>query len=124
MALDKERFEWLLSKGLRHGGSTHSVEDVISALHSGELKAHFSEDGMIMTKFAEYPERKVLELFMAIGDQDAISKIFSDQVVDYGHDVGADYVRAIVRPGLVDLFKSLGAKSRGTMMYRPLATEV
>lgn len=124
MGLDREKFEWLLSKGLRHGGSTHSVEDVLSALHSGELKAHFSEDGMIMTKFAEYPERKILELFMAVGDQDAISKIFSDQVVDYGHDVGADYVRAIVRPGLVDLFKSLGAKSRGTMMYRPLTTEV
>lgn len=124
MALDREKFEWLLSKGLRHGGSTHSVEDVIAGLRSGELQSFHNDDGMIMTMIADYPQKKVLEMFMALGNQDAISSLFDKEVVNYGQEIGADYVRAIVRPGLVDLFKSLEGKPRGTIMYRALGAEV
>lgn len=124
MGLDREKFEWLLSKGLRHGGSTHSVEDVIAGLRSGELQSFHNDDGMIMTMIADYPQKKVLEMFMALGNQDAISSLFDKEVVNYGQEIGADYVRAIVRPGLVDLFKSLEGKPRGTIMYRALGAEV
>jgi hypothetical protein len=124
LALDREKFEWLLSKGLRHGGGTHSVEDVIASLQSGELQAFHNDDGMIMTMVADYPQKKVLEMFMALGNQDAISSLFDKEVVNYGQEIGADYVRAIVRPGLVDLFKSLEGKPRGTIMYRALGAEV
>lgn len=124
MALDREKFEWLLGKGLRHGGSTHSVEDVIAGLRSGELQSFHNDDGMIMTMIADYPQKKVLEMFMALGNQDAISSLFDKEVVNYGQEIGADYVRAIVRPGLVDLFKSLEGKPRGTIMYRALGAEV
>ena len=124
MALDREKFEWLLSKGLRHGGSTHSVEDVVAGLRSGDLQAFHNDDGMIMTMIADYPQKKVLEMFMALGNQDAISSLFDKEVVNYGQEIGADYVRAIVRPGLVDLFKSLEGKPRGTIMYRALGAEV
>jgi len=124
LALDREKFEWLLSKGLRHGGSTHSVEDVVAGLRSGDLQAFHNDDGMIMTMIADYPQKKVLEMFMALGNQDAISSLFDKEVVNYGQEIGADYVRAIVRPGLVDLFKSLEGKPRGTIMYRALGAEV
>ena len=124
MGLDREKFEWLLSKGLRHGGSTHSVEDVIAGLRSGELQSFHNDDGMIMTMIADYPQKKVLEMFMALGNQEAISSLFDKEVVNYGQEIGADYVRAIVRPGLVDLFKSLEGKPRGTIMYRALGAEV
>jgi hypothetical protein len=124
LALDREKFEWLLSKGLRHGGSTHSVEDVVAGLRSGELQSFHNDDGMIMTMTANYPQKKVLEMFMALGNQDAISSLFDKEVVNYGQEIGADYVRAIVRPGLVDLFKSLEGKPRGTIMYRALGAEV
>lgn len=124
MALDREKFEWLLSKGLQRAGDTHSVQDVIAALQSGELQAFHNDDGMIMTLVADYPKKKVLEMFMALGNQDAISSLFDKEVVNYGQEIGADYVRAIVRPGLVDLFKSLEGKPRGTIMYRALGAEV
>jgi hypothetical protein len=124
LGLDREKFEWLLSKGLRHGGSTHSVDDVIAGLRSGELQSFYNDDGMIMTMTANYPQKKVLEMFMALGNQDAISSLFDKEVVNYGQEIGADYVRAIVRPGLVDLFKSLEGKPRGTIMYRALGAEV
>lgn len=124
MALDREKFEWLLSKGLRHGGDTHSVEDVIASLKSGELQAFYNDDGMIMTTLAEYPQKKVLEVFMALGSQEAIAELFTNEVIPHGEAVGADYARAMVRPGLVDLFKGLDCKPRGTMLYREFGAEV
>ena len=124
MGLDREKFEWLLGKGLRHGGSTHSVEDVIAGLRSGELQSFHNDDGMIMTMIADYPQKKVLEVFMALGSQDAISDLFTNEVVKHGEEVGADYARALVRPGLVDLFKGLDCKPRGTVLYRAFGAEV
>jgi len=124
LGLDREKFEWLLSKGLRHGGDTHSIEDVIAGLQSGELQAFHNDDGMIMTMLVQYPQKKVLEVFMALGNQEAIANLFTNEVIPYGEAIGADYARAIVRPGLVDLFKGLDCKPRGTMLYREFGAEV
>ena len=123
MALDREKFEWLAEKGLRHGGSTHSVNDIIDGLRSGNLQSFHNEDGMVITMLAEYPEKKVLEMVLALGTQDAIRPLIAHDLVEYGNNHKADYIRAMVRPGLIDFFKGLGGKTKGAMMYRQLGLE-
>lgn len=116
MALGREKFEWLLKKGLRRCGDTHSVQDVVDALQDGRMQAIYNDDGLIVVQIINYPQKRVMDIFMCVGDLRAISDL-KPQLVDYARDMGVDFGRAFVRPGLVDPLLKLGWKKGGTVMF-------
>ena len=54
MALGKEKFNALMLKGLRRAGETHSLDDVVQALHRGHMQVLYNADAAIVTQEARF----------------------------------------------------------------------
>ena len=119
MALDKENFNALMLKGLRRAGETHSLDDVVQALHRGHMQVLYNEDAAIVTQITQAPRKRVLDVFMALGELGAVAALSPD-LIERARSAGAEFGRAYVRPGLVDPLKAMGWTSRGEVMFYKL----
>ena len=108
-----------MRKALRIGSDTHSLNDVIGCLERGEMQAFWNDKAVIMTSLVQSPQRKYLEIFMSAGEMDAVLELFP-QVEEWALDHGAEFGRAMVRPGFERIFKERGWKKKSVVMeYYP-----
>jgi hypothetical protein len=108
-----------MRKALRIASDTHSMDDVIGCLQRGEMQAFYNDRGVILTSLVQSPQRKYLEIFMSAGDMDAVLSLF-DEVEEWALAQGAEFGRAMVRPGFERIFKERGWKKKTVVMeYYP-----
>lgn len=115
MALNRETFERLADKALRKAGHTHLVEDVIDALQTGRMQALYNDGGMIITEITNFPNKRVCDVFLCVGELASIVAL-KPQLIEFGKHHAVELGRAHVRPGLVEPWKALGWKEAGTVM--------
>lgn len=56
---------------LERAGHTHSLQDVANMITRGAAQLFGDERGACITEFVSYPRRKVLNIWLAIGELDA-----------------------------------------------------
>lgn len=126
MALSNEKFDRLLRKGLRFGKKTHSVADVRRMLENGTMQAVFNEDACIITQIVDYPQKRVMDVFMCVGDNLLAVKALKDDLMALAKKHQVQLGRAFVRGGLVRPWMAMGWEKRGVVMFfdmEPDATE-
>lgn len=96
-------------------GNTHSVEDVIEAIRTGTMQTIFNENGVIITQILDYPRKRVMDVFMCVGELDAI-KALEGELIAHAKKNKAHFGRAFVRPGLVEHWTKMGWRKGATVM--------
>jgi hypothetical protein len=117
LALTDKKFEQLLRKGLRFAKKTHSVEDVKRLLANGMMQAVFSDSACIITQIVDFPQKRVLDVFMCVGDDLMAVKALKPQLMALAKEHKVDMGRAFVRGGLVRPWMAMGWEKRGVVMF-------
>jgi hypothetical protein len=117
LALTDEKFDRLLRKGLRFAKETHSVDDIKRMVADGIMQAVFNESACIITQIVDYPQKRVLDVFMCVGDDLMSVKALKPQLEALAKQHRVDLGRAFVRGGLVRPWMAMGWEKRGVVMF-------
>lgn len=100
-----------MRKALRLAGDTHTIEDVIEAIRRGEMQIFHNEKAVIVTEIVDTPQKRFVNGFMSAGELNAVLELLME-VQEWGHKkMGAEFGRAMVRPGYERYLKAKGWKT-------------
>ena len=66
--------EWLQA-ALDHGGGSHGIEDVASALANGSAQLFANAEGAIVTEIVQAPRKKYLRVWLAGGSMSGMAAL-------------------------------------------------
>jgi len=104
-----------MEKALRLSGDTHSVQDVLEALKTGEMQAFWNDTSVVITEVAKTPRKQFVSIFLSAGDLDGVMALH-DKIYDWAEESGYDFARILVRPGFMRLLERKGWKKRQIVM--------
>lgn len=96
---DKQRK--LLDKAvalLEQYGGLYSIEDIVAAIKTGDMQSFSVNDSWIVTRVMDFPQARVLEIVLALGDLEDLEYMYYD-VMDFAKVNGAQKVLAHGRMG-------------------------
>lgn len=102
-------------KALALMGGTHTLEDVLEMISTGAMQSHVYKRSWAITQIFEFPQKKVCEIFLAMGELDELLELH-DQIVAFATAQECDLLRAIGRPGW-QMFTEDYAWTIGAQMY-------
>lgn len=91
--------EWL-EAALSHGDQAHTFDDIAAGVLTGRYRLWVSPKGCAVTEIQVYPRKKVLNIFLAGGDMDAI-KGFAPACDEYARNMGCSDLVLTGRKGWV-----------------------
>jgi hypothetical protein len=112
--------EWIES-ALRKGGDTHNFVDIVDGIISGHMQLWVGESGCAVTEILVYPNKKILHVFLAGGDQGhGIKQItdMHDDAVEWGKAQGCDGMTVAGRKGWKKVLESKGWKQQFTTLSK------
>ncbi len=112
--------EWIES-ALKKGGDTHDFKDIVDGVLSGHMQLWFGAKGCAVTEVIVYPNKKVLHVFLAGGDQGhGIEQItdMHDDAVEWGKAQGCDGMTIAGRKGWQRVLESKGWKQQFTTLVK------
>ena len=95
-----ERFQAKLKLALEHAGRTHTPEDVRYLIALRRLQVWVKNDSLLLTEIADFPTRRALHHFLAVG---SIADLWElrDQAVSWAKEQGCTLEIVTGRPGWV-----------------------
>jgi len=112
--------DWIQS-ALEKGGGTHDFKDIVDGVLSGHMQLWFGVKGCAVTEIIVYPNKKVLHVFLAGGDQGhGIEQItdMHDDAVEWGKAQGCDGMTIAGRKGWQRVLESKGWKQQFTTLVK------
>jgi len=112
--------KWIES-ALQKGGDTHDFKDIVDGVLSGHMQLWYGTNGCAVTEIIVYPNKKVLHVFLAGGDQgQGIKQItdMHDDAVDWGKAQGCDGMTIAGRKGWKKILESRGWKQQFTTLVK------
>lgn len=88
-----------LAEALERGGNTHSLEDVLYQIMSGDAQIWTNESACIVTEVLQFPEKRVLHFWLATGEFEAVRRLGNEVVIPWGRSVGCDHATITGRKG-------------------------
>jgi hypothetical protein len=87
-----------MEKALRLAGSTHTVEDVVDGLATGQMQSFCTDNAMIVTQIVQHPRKRELNVFLAFGDLDEVMSL-QPKLIEFGRKQGCAFMVMSGRPG-------------------------
>ena len=112
--------DWIQS-ALEKGGDTHDFKDIVDGVQSGHMQLWFGLNGCAVTEIIVYPNKKVLHVFLAGGDQGhGIEQItdMHDDAVEWGKAQGCDGMTIAGRKGWQRVLESRGWRKQFTTLVK------
>ena len=112
--------DWIQS-ALNKGGDTHDFKDVVDGIMSGNFQLWLGTNGCAVTEIVVYPNKKVLHVFLAGGDQgQGIEQItdMHDDAMAWGKQQGCDGMTVTGRRGWKIVLASKGWKEQFTTLLK------
>ena len=112
--------KWIES-ALQKGGDTHDFKDIVDGVLSGHMQLWFGAKGCAVTEIIVYPNKKVLHVFLAGGDQGhGIEQItdMHDDAVEWGKAQGCDGMTIAGRKGWQRVLESKGWRQQFTTLVK------
>jgi hypothetical protein len=78
-----ERAKPHLQAALDASGNTHSLDDVLEGVYSGEFQFWHSPDAYCVTQICEHPLKKVLHFWLAGGNVKSLMKVIEPVVCEW-----------------------------------------
>lgn len=98
---------------------THTEDDVITALITGQMKLWRNGSSACVTEFCQYPRMKVINVFIAGGDLKEIAPL-QEQIENYGRKNGCQRASLLaVREGWTRVLGD-NVKRGGVYAYKDL----
>jgi hypothetical protein len=116
LALDEQQIIRLLESGLKKGGYTHSVLDIVADLKAGRMQAFLNDGAIAITQIASFPQKRVLELLWCAGVLDDVIGL-KEKLIEFAKENECTMGRAYVRPGLVGPLEQAGWRKAQTVMF-------
>jgi len=112
--------DWIQS-ALNKGGDTHSFKDIVDGVLSGHMQLWLGANGCAVTEIVVYPNKKVLHVFLAGGDQgQGIEQItdMHDDAVLWGKQQGCVGMTVTGRRGWKKVLQSRGWTEQFTTLLK------
>lgn len=98
---------------------THDFGDVVQGCFAGEMQLWPAPDGCLVTQVSTFPKRKLLQVFLAGGDMDAVLAL-ADQAEEWGRAQGCDAMMMMGRMGWQRVLTKRGWDAAFVTMERKL----
>ena len=111
---------WIES-ALKKGGETHNFKDIVDGVLSGHMQLWMGANGCAVTEIVVYPNKKVLHVFLAGGDQgQGIEQItdMHDDAMAWGKQQGCDGMTVAGRKGWKKVLQSRGWSEQFTTLLK------
>jgi len=92
------KWEEGLKEALRRSGGTHTLEDVAKEIHEQRAEYWPSDHCAVVTTVCEYPQRKVLRIWLATGEGWALDRA-AGIAADIARNLGCDGIEIEGRMG-------------------------
>lgn len=96
-----------LQASLDYSLKTHSVEDVRKAVEEGKMHFWPVGNSLVVTELAEYPQAKILNVFIAGGNAEEIMKI-QPNLQSWANHLGCSHVGFLGRKGWSPFLRKTG----------------
>ena len=113
---DVDRMEQL-QDALDQMGNTHSLEDIVGMIDTGAMQSFVNDDTWMVTQVVDFPRKRVLEIFLVVGELFATEKLFNE-VDAFARAHGCDLIRAFGRHGWQKWAKPRGWKNGAHVYYK------
>ena len=101
-----------LEPALNYSGNTHDYVHIVNGVLSGALQLWPTENSALITEFHNFPNKRMLHIFLAGGDLEEI-KSLHDEVVNFAKAAGCNGLTLTGRAGWVKALQDLGFAANG-----------
>lgn len=86
-AIQFRRLQPHIEAALEYSQGTHTADDVLQQISTGELQLWPGQDSVVITQIITFPRKKVLHIFLAGGNQKELKEM-DPYVVQWAKDQG------------------------------------
>lgn len=86
-AIEFRRLQPHIEAALEYSQGTHTADDVLEQISTGELQLWPGQDSVVITQIITFPRKKVLHIFLAGGNQKELKEM-DPYVVQWAKDQG------------------------------------
>lgn len=111
----------LLARALTYSGGTHTVQDVLDGVESGEFQLWEGQRSILVTKLMQHPQLLEAFVFLAAGDMREIESLYPT-VLDWAKSKGCTRASFLGRPGWERTFltRDAGWRTRLTVFEKEI----
>lgn len=117
--MDFERYRDWIQAALDHGGNTHTFEDIVHGITIGRLQLWPAPRGCAVTEIVVYPQKKVLNLFLAGGELEQFFDMYEDAAA-WGRSQGCTAMTLSGRLGWERVMKPRGWTAKMIVMEKDI----
>lgn len=110
--------KWI-KDALEYSPGTHSYEDILESIHNGDMQLFANKGGCVVTQITQYPQKKVLFVFLAGGELDSVISLH-DEVIKYAKGKDCNTLMQIGRMGWTKELKKHGWENKSACMTRAI----
>lgn len=108
-----------LEAALELSGGTHTLDDVVQAIIKGEMQFWPAPKGCAVTEIVDYPQKKVLHIFLAGGEMEQIIDM-DDSAVEFAKMNGCTGMSIAGRKGWKRVLKDKGYVETFTVLGKDI----
>ena len=108
-----------LEPALARGGKTHTFEDVVNAVITGDMQLWHTKRGAAVTQIIDHPRKRVLFWFLAGGELEQVLD-FQQSIRAFGRANGCEAMMLAGRKGWARALIDHGWQSSGVVMEAAL----
>lgn len=108
--------EWI-EAALIHSGDTHDFVHIVDGLIEGKFQFWANSECCVVTEVIDYPKKRVLHIFLAGGNLQAIRQLES-KAVEWAKDIGCSAFTLTGRKGWEKALKNDGWEYAHTSMVK------
>jgi hypothetical protein len=113
-----KRCEPYIESALDYAHDTFNLQDIVDSMAVGDLQLWPGPNSAVITQIVNYPQKKVIHVFLAGGDMDEVKKLEEDLSI-WGKHQGCKAVTLVGRPGWKKSFlKDIGYKCTQVQMFK------
>jgi len=79
-ALPPDEIVRRIEKALKHGGDTHTWDDIRQGLSTGHFQIHWNDGGVAITEIQVFPRRKNLHCFIVAGKMAPVLELQQEMI--------------------------------------------
>lgn len=102
----------LFDKALLIGGNTHTRQDIADGIANGRYQYWGDDQCCLVTEIVDYPQKRVLHLFIAAGNLTKLLDEYLPQVKEFAKEHGCSSLTSVSRKGFLKRFPAYGFKPR------------
>lgn len=112
-----ERCKKWIEDALEYSGGTHSFGDVKHAIIEGRMQLWPASKSCLVTEITQYPQKKVLHIFLGGGDLSEI-KSMQDDVIAWAKSYECEALTMTGRLGWSKALKDIGWQTQLVLMEK------